>query len=100
MVVLQNRAKVNIKWIDSETVTRENAAELLGDVSGILVPGGFGSRGIDGKIYAIEYARTHQDSIPWSLPWYAAFYRRICKRCGRFYRCNTVKNLIHPPHIR
>lgn len=55
-----NRAKVNIKWIDSETVTRENAAELLGDVSGILVPGGFGSRGIDGKIYAIEYARTHQ----------------------------------------
>ena len=55
-----NRAKVNIKWIDSETVTRENAADLLGDVSGILVPGGFGSRGIDGKIYAIEYARTHQ----------------------------------------
>lgn len=54
-----NRTKVNIKWIDSETVTRENTAELLGDVSGILVPGGFGGRGIDGKIYAIEYARTH-----------------------------------------
>ncbi len=54
-----NHASVNIKWVDSETVTRENAAELLGDVSGILVPGGFGDRGIDGKIYAIQYAREH-----------------------------------------
>lgn len=52
-------AHVNIKWIDSELVTRENAAELLGDVSGILVPGGFGDRGIEGKINAIEYARVH-----------------------------------------
>ncbi|HCT91867.1 MAG TPA: CTP synthase, partial [Lachnospiraceae bacterium] len=54
-----HRAKVNIKWIDSETVTPENVQELLGDVRGILVPGGFGSRGIDGKIYAIQYAREH-----------------------------------------
>ena len=54
------RATVNIKWIDSETVTDDNADELFGDVSGILVPGGFGSRGIDGKIAAIRYARTHQ----------------------------------------
>ena len=45
-----SRASVNIKWIDSETVTAENVGELLGDVSGILVPGGFGSRGIEGKI--------------------------------------------------
>lgn len=51
---------VNIKWIDSETVTAENVGELLGDVSGILVPGGFGSRGIEGKIQAIKYAREHQ----------------------------------------
>lgn len=51
---------VNIKWVDSETVTAENADEILGDVSGILVPGGFGDRGIDGKIEAIRYARTHQ----------------------------------------
>lgn len=55
-----NRASVNIKWIDSETVTAENVNELLGDVSGILVPGGFGSRGIEGKILAIKYAREHQ----------------------------------------
>lgn len=54
-----NHASVDIKWVDSETVTRENAAELLGDVNGILVPGGFGDRGIDGKIFAIQYAREH-----------------------------------------
>lgn len=52
-------AHVNIKWIDSELVTGENAEELLGDVSGILVPGGFGDRGIEGKINAITYAREH-----------------------------------------
>ena len=55
-----SRATVNIKWIDSETVTPENVDKLLGDVSGILVPGGFGNRGIAGKIEAIKYARTHK----------------------------------------
>jgi CTP synthase len=55
-----NRTQVNIKWVDSETVTKENVAEILGDVDGILVPGGFGDRGIDGKIYAIQYARENK----------------------------------------
>lgn len=53
-------AQVNIKWIDSETVTDKNVGELLGDVTGILVPGGFGDRGIDGKIIAIKYARENK----------------------------------------
>ena len=55
-----NRAAVHIKWVDSETVTPENAPEIFKDVSGILVPGGFGDRGIDGKIHAIQYAREHR----------------------------------------
>ncbi|MDD3253251.1 MAG: CTP synthase [Lachnospiraceae bacterium] len=55
-----NHAQVQIKWIDSETVNADNADELFSDVKGILVPGGFGSRGIDGKILAIQYAREHQ----------------------------------------
>ncbi len=54
-----NHATVNIKWIDSETVTAKNAGTLFSDVSGILVPGGFGTRGIDGKLEAIRYARTN-----------------------------------------
>ncbi len=53
-------ADVQIKWINSEHVTKENVAELLGDVDGILVPGGFGDRGIEGKIVATEYARVNK----------------------------------------
>lgn len=59
---ISNSATVNIKWVDSETVTKENAADILSDVSGILVPGGFGDRGIDGKIEAIRYAR--ENNVP------------------------------------
>ena len=44
----------------SETVTPENAGQILGEADAILVPGGFGDRGIEGKITAIEYARTHK----------------------------------------
>lgn len=60
---ISNRVNVNIKWVDSELVTEANADEYLSDVDGILVPGGFGDRGIDGKIQAISYARTH--NIPY-----------------------------------
>lgn len=55
-----NHAQVNLKWIPSETVTEENVAELLNGVSGVLVPGGFGDRGIEGKINAIRYARENK----------------------------------------
>ncbi|MEH7299187.1 CTP synthase [Neobacillus drentensis] len=51
---------VEIKWINAEHVTRENVAELLADVDGILVPGGFGDRGVEGKIEATRYAREQK----------------------------------------
>lgn len=57
---IASRATVNIKWVDSELLTEENADEILGDADGILVPGGFGDRGVEGKITAIRYARTHK----------------------------------------
>ena len=50
-------AKVEIKWIDSEQINDDNAYELLHDVDGIIVPGGFGTRGIEGMISAAKYAR-------------------------------------------
>ena len=53
------RATVNINWVDSELVNDDNVAEILKDADGILVPGGFGDRGIEGKISAIKYARTN-----------------------------------------
>ncbi|AEA34621.1 CTP synthase [Hippea maritima] len=53
--------KVNLKWIEAEDLEEEGTREkLLGDVDGILVPGGFGSRGIEGKIKAVEYARKNK----------------------------------------
>ena len=50
-------AKVNIEWIDSETLTETGYEEILSKVDGIIVPGGFGSRGIEGMILAAKYAR-------------------------------------------
>ena len=59
---IPNDAEVDIRWISSEDITTENAAEKLSDCDGILVPGGFGDRGIEGKIAAISYAR--QNKVP------------------------------------
>ncbi len=56
-------AKVNIEWIDSEEINKENINDKLASISGIIVPGGFGDRGIEGMILAAEYARTH--NIPY-----------------------------------
>ena len=55
-----NEAEVEISWVDSETLTDENVEETLRGADGILVPGGFGDRGIDGKISAIRYARENK----------------------------------------
>ena len=57
---IENGVKVAIRWVDSETVTDENASQLLAGCDGILVPGGFGSRGVEGKISAIRYAREQK----------------------------------------
>ena len=56
----ENGVFVDIKWIDSDKITHENAAEKLSGVDGILVPGGFGERGIEGMINACEYARENK----------------------------------------
>lgn len=53
-------ADIDIDWIDAETVTEENADALLHGADGILVPGGFGDRGIEGKIQAVRYARENK----------------------------------------
>lgn len=60
---IASRCTVNIKWVDSELVTEETVDSLLSDVSGILVPGGFGTRGVEGMITACQYAREH--AIPY-----------------------------------
>jgi len=55
-----NRSKVNLYFVDSEKIEEGNCGEVLSRADGILVPGGFGSRGVEGKICAARYARTNQ----------------------------------------
>ncbi len=57
---LSNNIKVNIKWINSEKLNNNQILKEIRNVNGILVPGGFGKRGINGKIYSINYARKNK----------------------------------------
>ena len=59
----ENDTKVEIRWMDSEKITRENALEMFYGIDGIIVPGGFGDRGINGMIASAEYARCN--NIPY-----------------------------------
>ncbi|MDO4622060.1 MAG: CTP synthase [Eubacteriales bacterium] len=60
---IANKTEVDIRWVDAEEVSEENVSRILGDVQGILVPGGFGQRGTEGKILAAKYAR--EQKIPY-----------------------------------
>ena len=57
---IASRANVQIRWIDSETLDESNYEESLAGLDGILVPGGFGTRGTEGKILAVKYARENK----------------------------------------
>ena len=57
---IANGTRIDIKWIQSEEVNDKNAKKILEDCDGVLVPGGFGDRGIEGKISAIRYARENK----------------------------------------
>ncbi len=56
---IANDARVDLRWVDAEQMERDGAAAHLGAVNGLLVPGGFGDRGVEGKIGAIRWAREH-----------------------------------------
>jgi CTP synthase len=55
----ENDARVEIVWVEAETITEQTAPEIFSGIDGIIVPGGFGSRGIEGMIESARYARTH-----------------------------------------
>ena len=59
----ESDAKVEIDWVDSESIDENNVERNLKDADGVLIPGGFGGRGIEGKIAACRYAREH--NIPY-----------------------------------
>ncbi|SKB89000.1 CTP synthase [Lachnospiraceae bacterium] len=60
---IAHEADIDIKWLSSEDITPDNVEEMLGDVDGIIVPGGFGQRGIDGMLTSIRYAR--ENGVPY-----------------------------------
>lgn len=60
---IANKVKINVNWVRADDLTDENIDELLGEMDGILVPGGFGDRGVEGKIKAVKFAREH--NIPY-----------------------------------
>lgn len=57
---LHQEIDIDVRWVSSEQIEREGPEQLLGDVYGIVVPGGFGDRGVQGKIITADYARIHQ----------------------------------------
>ncbi|MDE7394918.1 MAG: CTP synthase, partial [Clostridiales bacterium] len=56
---IANSAKIDLRWLDAERITSATAEEILGDCDGIIVPGGFGDRGIEGMVCAAAYCREH-----------------------------------------
>lgn len=96
---IKNSAEVDLTWIDSEKLNRDNVAEILGDVDGIIVPGGFGGRGVDGMIAAAEYARTHK--IPYlglCLGMQVAIIEYARNKCG-YHDAHSIEldpDTMHP----
>jgi CTP synthase len=96
---IAHQAKVDIVWVDAEHIERDGAATHFADVDGILVPGGFGDRGIEGKIQAVRYAREQR------LPYFGIclgmqcavieFARHVCGLAG----ANSSEFTPDAPHL-
>jgi len=95
---LANRVKVNISWIEAEDLEKGKIEKVLNDKDGILVPGGFGHRGIEGKIRAVTYAREHE------VPFFGICLGMQCatiefaRNVGRLDRANSTEFDEDAPH--
>jgi len=95
---IANDARVNLKYVDSEQVEKEGPEHFLQEVNGILVPGGFGTRGIEGKIKAIQFAR--ETKIPYfgiCLGMQCAVIE-ISRHCASLKGANSSEFDLHTPH--
>ena len=95
---IANDARVNLKYIDSEQVEKEGPEHFLKEANGILVPGGFGTRGVEGKIKAIQYAREKQ------IPYFGICLGMQCavieiaRHCAGLKGANSSEFDVHTPH--
>jgi CTP synthase len=95
---IANDARVNLKYVDSEQVEKEGPEHFLKGVDGILVPGGFGTRGIEGKIKAIQFAREKK------IPYFGICLGMQCavieisRHCAGLKGANSSEFDLHTPH--
>ncbi len=95
---IANDARVNLKYVDSEQVEKEGPEHILPEANGILVPGGFGTRGIEGKIKAIQYAREKK------IPYFGICLGMQCavieisRHCAGMKGANSSEFDLHTPH--
>ena len=95
---IANDTKVNLKYVDSEQVDKEGPEHLLKETNGVLVPGGFGTRGIEGKIKAIQYAREKR------IPYFGICLGMQCavieiaRHCAGLKGANSQEFDAHTPH--
>lgn len=95
---IENNARVKIDWIDAEEVERSGPEALLANVDGILVPGGFGERGIEGKVSVIQYARENK------IPFFGICLGMQCaviefaRNVGNLKEANSSEFAPHTPH--
>ena len=95
---IANDAKVHLKYVDSEHVDKEGCDPFLKGANGILVPGGFGTRGIEGKIKAIQYAREKR------VPYFGICLGMQCavieisRHCAGLKGANSTEFDLHTPH--
>jgi CTP synthase len=95
---IANDARVNLKYIDSEQVDKEGPEHFLREVNGVLVPGGFGTRGIEGKIKAIQFAR--EKKIPFfgiCLGMQCAMIE-VARHCAGLKGANSTEFDLQTPH--
>jgi len=95
---IRQRTRVNLEWIESQDIERDGAAEVLSGVDGILVPGGFGDRGFEGKVLASRYAREH------GIPYFGICYGMqaavvdVARHMAGLEGANSTENDRQTPH--
>jgi CTP synthase len=95
---IRQRTRVNLKWLESQDIERDGAEVVLAGVDGILVPGGFGDRGFEGKVLASKYAREHQ------VPYFGICYGMqaavvdVARNLAGLEGANSTENDRRTPH--
>ncbi|HVI59092.1 MAG TPA: CTP synthase [Luteimonas sp.] len=95
---IRQRTRVNLKWIESQDLERDGADKVLDGLDGILVPGGFGDRGFEGKVLASRYAREHR------IPYFGICYGMqaavvdVARHLAGLEDANSTENDKRTPH--